>query len=208
MSEAGRVSVVIVDDHAMFRRGVRAELGDAVEVLAEAADVDEAIAAIAAHHPDVVRLARAQERELRGWLYRDPGKEAGQLSERIKAAAAEVEDALGQAVEVVSVGDCDLGEPLRPVVAATREAVTNAAKHAGTGQIDVYAEITTAAVDVFVRDRGRGFDLADVPDDRHGVRHSIIDRMERHGGTAEIRSAPGEGTEVRLHLPRQENPDG
>jgi DNA-binding NarL/FixJ family response regulator len=56
MSDAARVSVVIVDDHAMFRRGVRAELGDAVEVLAEAADVDEAIAAVSAHHPDVVLL--------------------------------------------------------------------------------------------------------------------------------------------------------
>ena len=77
----------------------------------------------------------------------------------------------------------------------------NAAKHAGTGRVDVYAEVDDAAVDVFVRDRGRGFDPAAVPEDRYGVRHSILDRMERHGGTAEVRSTPGEGTEVRLHLP-------
>ncbi len=50
------VSVVIVDDHALFRTGVRSELGDAVEVRAEAADVDEAVAAVAAHRPDVVLL--------------------------------------------------------------------------------------------------------------------------------------------------------
>ena len=103
----------------------------------------------------------------------------------------------------------ELDEPLRPIVQATREAVTNAAKHAGTGRVDVYAEVSAGAVDVFVRDRGAGFSLDDVPVDRYGVRRSILDRMERHGGTAEIRSVAGEGTEVRLHLPRphsEENP--
>ncbi len=49
-------SVVIVDDHAMFRSGVRAELGNSVEVVAEAEDVDAAIAAITEHQPDVVLL--------------------------------------------------------------------------------------------------------------------------------------------------------
>ena len=49
-------TVVIVDDHAMFRAGVRAELGTDVDVVAEAQDVDTAVAAIAAHHPDVVLL--------------------------------------------------------------------------------------------------------------------------------------------------------
>ena len=105
-------------------------------------------------------------------------------------------------VDVVTVGDCDLDELLHPVVSATGEAVTNAAKHAGTGKVDVYAEITDAAVDVFVRDRGAGFDPASIGPDRYGVRHSIIDRMQRHGGSAEVRSAAGEGTEIRLHLPR------
>ncbi|GAA2119280.1 response regulator transcription factor [Nocardioides bigeumensis] len=56
----GRVSVVIVDDHAMFRAGVRAELAaagaDAIRVLAEAADVDTAVAAIAEQRPQVVLL--------------------------------------------------------------------------------------------------------------------------------------------------------
>jgi signal transduction histidine kinase len=87
-------------------------------------------------------------------------------------------------------------------VAAAGEALTNAAKHAGTGRVDVYAEVSADAVDVFVRDRGRGFDPGTVAADRHGVRMSIVDRMRRHGGSAEVRSVPGEGTEVRLHLPR------
>jgi signal transduction histidine kinase len=120
----------------------------------------------------------------------------------LRSAAAGVEDAHGVSVEVVAVGDGDLTEELRPIVAAAGEAVANAARHAGTGRVDVYAEVSPDAVDVFVRDRGRGFDPQTVPDDRHGVRHSIIDRMRRHGGTAEVRSAPGEGTEVHLHLPR------
>jgi DNA-binding NarL/FixJ family response regulator len=51
-----RHTVVIVDDHAMFRAGVRSELGDAVEVLAEAADVDEAVAAVVTGQPEVVLL--------------------------------------------------------------------------------------------------------------------------------------------------------
>lgn len=150
----------------------------------------------------VARLARSQERDLRSWLFSGEAADESTVASALRAAAAEVEDAHGVSVDVVAVGDCDFTEELRPIVQAAREAVTNAAKHAGTGRVDVYAEVTPAAVDVFVRDRGVGFDPDDVPGDRHGVRHSIEDRMRRHGGTAAIRSAPGEGTEVRLHLSR------
>ncbi len=153
----------------------------------------------AGNEHDVVRLARAQERELRGWLYRDPGKEAGQLSEGIKAAAAEVEDALGHAVEVVSVGDCAMAERHEALVQAAREAMLNAARHGG-GAVSVYLEVTDGAAEVFVKDRGPGFDPDSVPPDRLGVRESIIGRMNRHGGTAAIISSP-DGTEVRLRLP-------
>jgi signal transduction histidine kinase len=155
------------------------------------------------HDPTIVaRLARAQERDLRSWLYAGESTDERSLAGALRSAAADVEDAHGVSVDVVAVGDCDLDEPLRPIVQATREAVTNAAKHAGTGRVDVFAEVTEGAVDVFVRDRGAGFTLDDVPVDRYGVRRSILDRMTRHGGTAEVRSGPGEGTEVRLHLPR------
>ena len=107
------------------------------------------------------------------------------MASALRGLAAEIEDAHGVSVEVVSVGDCDLGAGLRPVVAATREAVTNAAKHAGTGKIDVYAEITAGAVDVFVRDRGAGSIRR--PRRQTGtVRHSIVDRMARHGGSGDV----------------------
>lgn len=152
--------------------------------------------------PTVARLARAQERDLRGWLYAGATTDESTLASALRGAAAAIEDAHGLTVDVVNVGDCSLTEQLRPIVDATREAVTNAAKHAGIARVDVYAEVSAAAVDVFVRDRGAGFDTTTVPDDRYGVRRSIIDRMGRHGGTAEVRSAPGDGTEVRLHMPR------
>jgi signal transduction histidine kinase/phage shock protein PspC (stress-responsive transcriptional regulator) len=153
----------------------------------------------AGNETDVVRLARAQERELRGWLYRDPGKDAGQLSEGINAAAAEVEDSLGHAVEVVTVGDCAMSERHEALVQAAREAMLNAARHGG-GAVSVYLEVTDGAAEVFVKDRGPGFDPDAVPADRLGVRESIVGRMNRHGGTAVINSSR-DGTEVRLRLP-------
>ena len=104
-------------------------------------------------------------------------------------------------VEVVTVGDAPLTEAARPVVLASREAMVNAAKHSGAAKVDVYAETGDAVTEVFVRDRGKGFDPDHVPEDRLGVRRSIVDRMERHGGTAVVRSATGEGTEVRLSMP-------
>ena len=153
----------------------------------------------------VARLARAQERDLRSWLYAGEAIDDRSVASALRGAAAEVEDAHGVSVEVVAVGDCPMHESLRPVVAAAREAITKAAKHAGTGHVDVYAEIDDAAVSVFVRDRGIGFDPTSVPEDRLGVRNSIVDRLDRHGGTAEVRSTPGEGTEIRLRLPRPEH---
>jgi signal transduction histidine kinase len=148
----------------------------------------------------VSRLARSQERDLRAWLYVGESADESSVANALRGVAAEIEDAHGISVDVVTVGDVDLVEELRPIVAATRESLTNAAKHAGVPRVDVYAEIDAAGVEVFVRDRGRGFVLETTPEDRYGVRHSIIDRMQRHGGRAEIRTAPGEGTEVRLRL--------
>jgi signal transduction histidine kinase len=155
----------------------------------------------AADDATVARLARAQERDLRAWLYADTPHEDTTFEGALRAAAAEVEDTHGAAVEVVHVGESRSTEQTRPVVLAAREAMVNAARHAGVDRVDVYAESGAARVEVFVRDRGRGFDLAAVPLDRMGVRGSIVDRMHRHGGEAVVRSAPGEGTEVHLSMP-------
>jgi signal transduction histidine kinase/phage shock protein PspC (stress-responsive transcriptional regulator) len=149
----------------------------------------------------VQQLARRQERELRNWLYDDELHEAT-LKAALTAAAAEVEDERGVPVELVMVGDCDSSEEIQALVRAAREAMVNAAKHSAADKIDVYAEVDEESVEVFVRDRGHGFDVDAVAEDRMGVKGSIIDRMARHGGTATIRSASSDGTEVRLEIKR------
>lgn len=154
------------------------------------------------HDPAAVaRLARAQERDLRSWLFDSAGGDPTTFAAALRTIAGEVDDAYGVPVEVVCVGDPAVSERLRPIVLATREAVVNAARHSGAAKVDVYAEATPDRVEVFVRDRGTGFDHEAVATDRHGLRDSIVERMNRHGGTAEVRSRPGEGTEIRLKLP-------
>jgi signal transduction histidine kinase/phage shock protein PspC (stress-responsive transcriptional regulator) len=148
----------------------------------------------------VTRLARSQERDLRDWLYGPRPVDGGTLATEVRAAAADVEDRHGVAVEVVLVGDRPYDERVAALVAALREAIVNAVRHGGA-PVQVYVESGPDAVEAFVRDRGPGFDLALVPADRLGVRESIIARMERHGGSAALRSRSGEGTEVRLVLP-------
>jgi signal transduction histidine kinase len=149
----------------------------------------------------VLRLARAQERTLRGWLYKSTASPTERFSAALEETAAEVEDTYAVAVEVVIVGDRDVDDRVRALVAAAREALVNAGKHAKVSSVSLYAEVEPEQASVFVRDRGVGFDPAGVDDDRHGVRGSILGRMKRHGGRAEIRSEPGSGTEVRLFMP-------
>lgn len=149
----------------------------------------------------VTALARRQERELRQWLYGD-APTGGSLVEALTAELLDVEDTHGVDVELVSVGDTELTPELAAVVRASREAMVNAAKHSGAERVDVFAEADEDLVSVFIRDRGKGFDLAEIDDDRMGVRASIVERVKRAGGRAIIRTAPGEGTEVRLELPR------
>jgi signal transduction histidine kinase len=154
---------------------------------------------------EVSRLARTQERELRTWLYAPAGTDAPAdvtLASALEQAAAEVEEDHGVAVEVVTVGDCPTGPRVSALVAAAREALVNAAKHAGVETVQVYAEVSGERIEVFVKDRGSGFDPAAVPGDRYGLAQSVVGRMERHGGRAVVRTAPGQGTEVRLEVPR------
>ena len=149
---------------------------------------------------EVARLARSQERELRTTLYGGALPE-GLFSTALHTAAAEVEDSYVLTVDVVVVGDHDLDAGLDALVAASREALVNAAKHAQVDRVSVYAELDGQAAEVFVRDRGIGFDPDRTDPLRHGIRGSILGRLARHGGTAVIKSRPGEGTEVQLRLP-------
>jgi signal transduction histidine kinase len=156
---------------------------------------------------EVAALARRQERELRGWLAGGDSREPGDtLAAALEEAAAEVEVAASGSVEVVAVGDCPLDERGGAVVGAAREAMLNAAKFAAEAPVSVYAELSHQRIQVFVRDRGAGFDPTAVPQARRGVRESIIGRMRRAGGRATVRALPGGGTEVEITIDRGERP--
>jgi signal transduction histidine kinase/phage shock protein PspC (stress-responsive transcriptional regulator) len=149
------------------------------------------------------RLARGQERELRAWLYGGEELDApATFAAALRHATEEVEARYDVTVELVQPSDAPLDDDLEALVHAAREALTNAARHAGADTVSVLARVSDREASVFVRDRGRGFDRAAVPRDRAGVRESIVGRMARHGGRADILTAPGEGTEVELILPR------
>jgi signal transduction histidine kinase len=153
----------------------------------------------------VVQLARAQERELRSWLFdgRAPGSlDVMTLADGVGLIQQEVEAQYGIPVEAVTVADCELDDDLGALLAAAREATVNAAKWSGAEVVSLFAEVEPAAVSLFVRDRGKGFDPETVPGDRKGLAESIHGRMARRGGSATVRSVPGEGTEVSLTMPR------
>ncbi|RMI31791.1 ATP-binding protein [Nocardia stercoris] len=166
---------------------------------------------------EVTRLARSQERELRRWLFEEEVLVESSLTAALRTIAGEVEDQYGVQVTPVTVGDVSMDpgdtghglpkEHFTAVLGAAREALVNAAKHAGVPAIDLFAEVEPHQVSVFVRDRGAGFDPADVPDDRQGLAKSIHARIERRGGTVEVISAPGRGTEIRIILPRTDSDD-
>ncbi|WP_031160914.1 PspC domain-containing protein [Streptosporangium roseum] len=149
---------------------------------------------------EVMRLARSQERELRNWLYQPKQDADASVAAAVRRVAAEEEDAHGVPIEVVCVGDCPLTPELSAMVQAARQAMVNAAKYSESSVISVYAEAEPEEVTIFIRDRGVGFDMGQVPEDRMGIRQSIIGRMERHGGSARVRTEAGEGTEVMLTM--------
>ncbi len=148
-------------------------------------------------------LARRQERELRNWL--DPNRvsrDGESVRGRLDHMATDIEELYQTPVEIVAVGDCLVDDDIEEALAAAREAVVNAAKHAEADQIDLFVEVKDNQIEIFVRDTGKGFDPTTIAPDRRGVRESIQARMERIGGTVTIFSEPGDGTEVEIYLPR------
>ena len=148
---------------------------------------------------EVTRLARAQERELRAWLFDAPSAAPTTCFGALEAACGEVENLFDMRVSAVTVGeDTELTESAKLLIQAAREAMVNAGKHAGVDVVDVYAELLAGELSIFVRDRGVGFDVDRIPADRHGIRDSIRARVEGAGGRVRISSTSGEGTEVEL----------
>ncbi len=195
---------LVVERQARIRAEERAEMATRVHD-----SVLQTLALIQRRADDpqrVIQLARAQERELRSWLF--DGRAPGSMDEDMTVAAGirliqqEVEAQHGVAVEAVTVGDCELNDDLSALLAAAREATVNAVKWSGSEVVSIFAEVEPTQVSVFVRDRGKGFDPDAVPSDRKGLAESVHARMTRRGGSATVRSAQGEGTEVSLTMPR------
>lgn len=149
---------------------------------------------------EVTKLARRQERELREWIYGSEEKMPSGFAESVSSAAANVEDRFRVVIDLVVVGDRPMNERYRALIDAAKEAMVNAAVHGGKGAVSVFAESDLEGSRIFVRDRGRGFNLADIRKDRHGVRESIIGRLEEVGGHAELKSGFGRGSEWRLEV--------
>ena len=150
----------------------------------------------------MVTLARAQERELRDWLY-DPDTGEETLAVALKDIAGKVESAIDVPIELVIVGDAPMSTGVSALVKAVGEAMTNAAKHSEAPKVSVYAEVGDKDIEVYINDQGKGFLRDTVPGDRRGIVESIEGRMQRHGGSAAILSEPAEGTEVHLTMPRE-----
>jgi signal transduction histidine kinase len=154
-----------------------------------------------AHDPAAVtRLARRQEHALRAWMAGESELRSDTLVSALRDAVAEVEDDEGLSVELTAIGDRPIDGAGESLVAATREALRNAARHAPGASIVIFAEISRDGAEVFVRDDGPGFTVEAVAPERRGIRDAIIGRMVSAGGSASVESAPGEGTEVALRL--------
>jgi signal transduction histidine kinase len=200
---------------AMVERQARVRAEERTEIAARVHDSVLQTLALIQRRADspqqVIQLARAQERELRSWLFdgRAPGSMDGlatTLAGGVRLIQQDVEAQHGVAVEAVTVGDCEIDDDLSALLAAAREATVNAAKWSGAKVVSLFAEVEPAEVSVFIRDRGRGFDPEAVADDRKGVAESIKARMARRGGSATVKSVLGEGTEVALTMHRASQP--
>jgi len=197
--------VVALWSNLMSERAARVRQEQRAEIAAHLHDsVLQTLALIqtrAGASTEVARIARAQERELRDWLFAEDQPARSDLPTELREIAAAIELDFAVRIEVVTVGETTQ-LATTAVVGAAREAMLNAARHAG-GDVAVYVETTASSIDVFVRDRGVGVDMASLPDDRLGIRESIVGRMSRAGGAATVTAGAGvRGTEVHLHLAR------
>ncbi|GAB3160447.1 ATP-binding protein [Myceligenerans halotolerans] len=191
-------------------RAARAREAERADIAAHLHDsVLQTLALIRARADDsesVSRMARAQERELREWLYDDRPSPGESVAAELRDLVGQVEDAFAPlTVDTVAVGDCVPTPNTAALLQATREALVNAATH-GRPPVSVYLEVGEESVETFVRDRGDGFDIDEIASDRFGVRESILGRVRRRDGVAEVQSRPGWGTEVRMRVPRREPP--
>lgn len=199
-------TIVTVWTERMAQRTARVREEQRAEIAAHLHDsVLQSLALIqnrAGASSEVARIARAQERELRDWLFAGVQTTEGDLATELRDLAAQIELDFPVRIDFVTAGGSEAVSNTA-VYGAVREAMLNAARHAG-GDVSVYLEATRDTIDVWVRDRGDGLDLDAIPEGRLGIRESIIGRMSRAGGTATVTpGSGGTGTEVHVHLDRK-----
>jgi signal transduction histidine kinase len=192
-------------EEALARERVERSLVEARAVIA--ADIHDSVLQTLAHirthsvDQEAVRVAADQDRELRRYLDRLSAAHPDGLEVLLRSAAWDVEDRHGVEIEVVSVRDCPSSPAVDALVGAAKEAMTNAARHSEASRVSVFSEVGSEMIRVYVRDTGVGFEVGERPSGR-GIRHSMMGRVERVGGTVEVSSAPGRGTEIALSVPR------
>jgi signal transduction histidine kinase len=158
-----------------------------------------AIRSAAEDGEQVTYLARRQERELRRTIHELRSEYDDSFGTVMFATRDDVEDLYDIEIDMVCVFDAEITPQLKAVVDATREALVNAAKHSGSKTVDVYCGRENGTVEVFVRDRGRGFE-PDLARGGFGLRNSIQRRIADVGGSTSITSSPDMGTEIEISV--------
>lgn len=153
--------------------------------------------------PVLANLARESERELRDYLYATtPTRQHTELGDGLRLAASRFEQVFGVTTHVF-IPD-DLPKPREKVadglLGATNELLGNVGKHAGAQNLYLFVEPATDGLLISVRDDGCGFDETEVTAGQ-GLRASVRARITEIGGRVEIRTGPGQGTEVCLWVP-------
>lgn len=150
--------------------------------------------------PDLVRLARDQERDLREYLF-GASPVAGALGPELRRAAARYEERFDGQVRVVLADDLPElpASTVDALSGAVAEALANAGKHGEASTVTVYVEPQDAGVFCSVKDDGHGFEGAP---EGVGLTRSVRGRIAEVGGRVEVDGNPGRGAEVRLWVPR------
>ena len=147
----------------------------------------------------LVRSGMAEARRLVQNL-RSPVLDGGDLAGALSSVVHQLEAATSARIELaVSGAPCRLPDVTENnLLRIGQEALLNAVKHGRAGRIQVDLAFTGGAVRLSVHDDGCGFDSAQLPLSGHFGLLGMHERTEQLGGELQIRSRPGEGTDVRV----------
>jgi len=209
--------------HTLMLRTLREQRADevrraaAAELRAELHDTTlSELAAVAASTPGPLapRFRERLESDIRHWTeqtgHRVSGADTtGESDWRATELSQAVEHARDSGLVVDLTGDRSTYTRLhtdarRALGLAARQCLVNVLKHSGQSKAEVMLSATPEMVSLVVVDAGRGFEVSTLTtegSDRMGLLHSVIDRIERVGGSVSVFSKPGAGTSVLMVVP-------